>query len=265
MKKFCVPLLALVTIIVMSTPTIFYEVTAEELYVYPPTVQFSSGYGKIENGSIVFDRGDFNITWSEIPPDEQYTLTSGGKKIATVNVAATKADYRVDWQEQTFRFSSSGPFTLTGIPYGNRSIQVAFSIGGHQTLGSSTNPSSFSLTTTQRLNFLFEAPPAISVATPENRTYNNGTLPLNFSINGYYVKLCYSVDNLPKTEITGNTTLTELTSGNHSLVIYATDSFDNTVTSRNVYFTISAGGPFSTWVVAVLIMVIVAIAITSVL
>jgi hypothetical protein len=59
--------------------------------------------------------------------------------------------------------------------------------------------------------------------------------------------------------IAGNTTLTGLSYGYHSLVVYADDTFGNTVASKTIYFTIAQQGvnPLYLFPILVVIFVIV--------
>ena len=98
-------------------------------------------------------------------------------------------------------------------------------------------------------------PPTVSVSSPENdQTYTSGNVPLNFTVNrdGTQIsQLKYSIDQNSNTTINENTTLIELSSGNHTLTVTATDTNGNTGTSQTINFTIAqpkASVPeFPTW------------------
>jgi hypothetical protein len=66
----------------------------------------------------------------------------------------------------------------------------------------------------------------------------------------------YSIDNKANATISGNTTLTELSSGKHSLTIYSNDTAGNMGSSETIYFTVPES--FTT---TLLIAVVVAVAI----
>jgi nitrous oxidase accessory protein len=83
-------------------------------------------------------------------------------------------------------------------------------------------------------------PPVIAILSPENTTYNNTEVSLTFTINKPTSKILYILDNNDSAAITGNTTLTGLTSGNHSVVIYATDSAGNEAVPKTASFTVDA-------------------------
>jgi hypothetical protein len=58
------------------------------------------------------------------------------------------------------------------------------------------------------------------------------------------------LDGEATAEISGNTTLTGLSYGAHSLTVYATDASGNTGTSKTITFTIAEEPPFPTVLVA---------------
>jgi subtilisin family serine protease len=79
----------------------------------------------------------------------------------------------------------------------------------------------------------------ISILSPENKTYYTTSVPLTFVINEPTLWKSYSLDNKPNVTITGNTTLTGLSNGQHNIIIYAKDSFGNIGFSNKVYFSVS--------------------------
>jgi hypothetical protein len=80
--------------------------------------------------------------------------------------------------------------------------------------------------------------PTIQVISPENKTYSTNSVSLNFIIGEATALISYSLDGQANTTITGNTTLSTLPEGSHTILIYATDLASNTGTSETVYFTI---------------------------
>lgn len=90
------------------------------------------------------------------------------------------------------------------------------------------------------------APPRISISWPENVTYNHSNVTLAFSINESTSKISFSLDGQENVTITGNTTLTELSNGNHNVTVYATDEAGNTGTSETIFFSVDAPEPFPT-------------------
>jgi hypothetical protein len=87
--------------------------------------------------------------------------------------------------------------------------------------------------------------PAISILTIENKIYTSNTIPLNFSSSKAWSKISYSLNNKANITIAENTTLTGLTDGSYSLVIYANDTAGNTGKSETIFFTINTQPPSS--------------------
>jgi parallel beta-helix repeat protein len=78
--------------------------------------------------------------------------------------------------------------------------------------------------------------PLISIISPENQEYNETAVPLIFTVNKPAVWLSYSLDGSENVTVTGNTTLTGLSSGLHNVTVYAKDEFDNTGASETISF-----------------------------
>jgi ABC-type spermidine/putrescine transport system permease subunit I len=94
---------------------------------------------------------------------------------------------------------------------------------------------------------------------PENNgTYTETNVSLSFAVNKLVVWLGYSLDGQETVTVTGNTTLSGLSSGLHNVTVYARDEFENTGASETIYFTIEA--PFPTTLVAATVVAIVATA-----
>ena len=87
-------------------------------------------------------------------------------------------------------------------------------------------------------------PPEIYVTSPENMTYNaaNG-FSLNFTANKETLWIGYSLDSKTNMTITGNTTLTKLSDGSHTLIVYANDIYGNMGSSDTIYFSVDAFPP----------------------
>ncbi|MGB8276072.1 MAG: kelch repeat-containing protein [Alphaproteobacteria bacterium] len=88
------------------------------------------------------------------------------------------------------------------------------------------------------------AAPAISVLSPENRTYSTTGISLTFTIDEPASWIRYKLDDKTVAEIEGNTTLPELSCGSHNLKVYVTDAAGNTRASETITFTISKSEPF---------------------
>ncbi len=89
-------------------------------------------------------------------------------------------------------------------------------------------------------------PPVITVLSPQNVTYTQGEVSLNLSVSKPTSQIAYTLDGSEPVIITANTTITELTNGNHTVVIYATDLAGNEAAPKTVSFTVNVPQPQST-------------------
>jgi hypothetical protein len=81
------------------------------------------------------------------------------------------------------------------------------------------------------------AAPRVRVLSPMSaKTYNATTLPLNFTISESTAWLGYSLDGEAPVTITGNTTLSGLSDGTHTIVVQAEDNAGSTGASTPVTF-----------------------------
>lgn len=85
--------------------------------------------------------------------------------------------------------------------------------------------------------------PQISIQSLKGQNYETTDLPLNFTVNDPFCIPSYSLDGNQSVQIEGNTTLVGLTSGRHSIVMYAVDRAGNMGESETVYFTVLAAFP----------------------
>jgi hypothetical protein len=81
--------------------------------------------------------------------------------------------------------------------------------------------------------------PNLSILSPENKTYNTNTVPLVFTEDGSASSLKYCLDEQENVSITGETHLTKLSNGMHSIVVYANDTAGNTGASELLYFSVN--------------------------
>jgi N-acetylneuraminic acid mutarotase len=98
--------------------------------------------------------------------------------------------------------------------------------------------------------------PEITVVSPENTTYPSGNISLVFTLNKPASCMGYSLDGQDNITITGNITLSSLSSGLHNVTVYAKDELGNTGFSKTATFTIAE--PFPAVPVAVASVAVVA-------
>lgn len=105
----------------------------------------------------------------------------------------------------------------------------------------------------------------------ENQTYNTTDIPLNVTVDWNLSQVAYSLDGQNNVTIAGNTTLTELSVGAHTLAVYAWDEAGNIKANQTVNFTVAniissavqPSEPFPTiLIIGVLVASTVAIALT---
>jgi len=86
----------------------------------------------------------------------------------------------------------------------------------------------------------YGSPPAISIVSPENKTYTVNSVSLSFTVSETTTWVKYSLDGQENVTITGDRTLPDLSDGVHSITVYAQDTDGQTGTST-IYFTIAEG------------------------
>jgi hypothetical protein len=103
----------------------------------------------------------------------------------------------------------------------------------------------------------YGSPPAISIVSPENKTYAVNHVDLTFTVSEPTSWIGYSLDGEANVTIAGNTVLSGLSNGSHRLVVYANDMDEKTGASETIYFTIvQKSEPFPiTWIVAATAMI----------
>ena len=110
---------------------------------------------------------------------------------------------------------------------------------------------------------LYGSGPVVTVTSPGNTTYSVNSLALSYSVSEEASWVKYSLDGASNVTISGTTTLSDLSSGMHSIILYTEDMDGNQGTSGTIYFTISTGATseelFPTWIIAVIIIAVVAV------
>jgi hypothetical protein len=93
--------------------------------------------------------------------------------------------------------------------------------------------------------------PSILALSVENKTYTTSDVPLTLTVNEQVSQVTYSLDGQANVTVAGNTTLTGLSGGEHSVTVYATDTAGNTGASKATTFSVTVPEPFPTELVAV--------------
>jgi hypothetical protein len=92
---------------------------------------------------------------------------------------------------------------------------------------------------TASITFLVDAvPPSVTLLSPRNETYTTTQVSLSFTLSEKTDWVGYSLDEKPSITIAGNTTLTGLSYGLHSVTVYANDTIGREGNSETIYFSI---------------------------
>jgi len=116
----------------------------------------------------------------------------------------------------------------------------------------------------------YGSPPAVSIVSPENKTYTVNSVSLSFTVSETTSWIKYSLDGQANVTTTGDTTLPDLADGVHSVTVYAQDTDGQTGTSETIYFTIAKGAEIPTettqsmslsiiWIVVAIVAVVVVV------
>jgi len=100
-------------------------------------------------------------------------------------------------------------------------------------------------------------PPRISIQSPQNTTYITPNVPLDFTVNENISQSLYNLDNKGNQTISGNSTLTDLSNGEHKLTLYVADLAGNVADPKTITFSVDLPEPFPILLVAVSITVVV--------
>ena len=93
------------------------------------------------------------------------------------------------------------------------------------------------------VNFTVALPEPVIVS-PESLTYNESSVPLAFTLGTSPISwVGYSLDGNDNVTVAGNTTLTDLSNGEHNITVYANDTFGNAAASQTVNFTVAVPPP----------------------
>jgi len=99
-------------------------------------------------------------------------------------------------------------------------------------------------------------PPTVSILSPENKTYSVSDVLLTLTVSEPTSWIGYSLNGQMNITITGNITMSGLSDGSHSLIVYANDTAGNMGYSDLVYFSIEThpAAPFPMWIVAIIVI-----------
>ncbi len=161
---------------------------------------------------------------------ENMTYSTGDVVLTfTVDESISWSGYSLD---SGANVTITGNTTLTGLSDGSHNVVVY----SNDTVGNMavSNNVFFSVDT---------APPLVTVLSPENKTYATRDVVLTFAVNESTSWTGYSVDGWTNVTVAGNTTITALSEGVHSLVVYANDTVGNSGSSETAIFLVDVTPP----------------------
>jgi hypothetical protein len=131
------------------------------------------------------------------------------------------------------------------LSYGVHKLTVYALITGLGHAAPDPNSPLFTVTISSIVTVFIVEPPQMFVSIlslEQNKTYNTTSIPLDFNI-PEYTSASYNLDEQTNQTLSGNSTLTGLSDGTHSITAYATDTFGNTVSSGVFHFAIDTTPP----------------------
>ncbi len=176
-----------------------------------------------------------------------YSIDNGSPKGLTIPFSSIRHEFSSIYD--VFPISFQGTIAISNLSNGIHQLTL-FANGGCNI--DNINPTSWN-TSLAPINFSVynSPPPSIVTFSPKSGSYitNNvtlGSIPLNFSVDKTTSWKGYSLDNQGNVTLTGNSTLTGLAYGNHTLEIFANDTVGNMGASQTVNFSIEKPPPTET-------------------
>jgi len=147
----------------------------------------------------------------------------------TVSEPTSWTGYSLDGQANA---TISRNTTITGLPDGSHAL-IVYANDTAGNIGKS-NTVSFTVNTLA---------PYIEILSPHNKTYTTTSVDLNFTINRATSWIGYSLNWQANMTVPGNTTMSGLPDGSHTITVYANDTSGNMGQSDIVSFTIDTTAP----------------------
>lgn len=199
----------------------FIGVVRANPYYYKPIIKVisPSNYTNSSEVNLIVDVGVFfKYQWEEVKW-LNYTVDENTQIPLTTHwIGADKEDGGIQLFEAQDR--------LLGLSDGVHSILIQ---------GEST----FNTSITKTISFIVDTQkPVISFISPQNKTYTNNTVSMQFTVSESNLNMSYSLDNQLNTTMIGESILKQLSVGSHSLVVYAIDRAGNIGSTNIVYFSI---------------------------
>ena len=197
-----------------------------------------------------------------------------GETSANTNQGIDRVYYRGDWEESRhlvgYRTSYAATFAIPEfsinltVPEGKHEITIWAEGDGSYWVDDAAYESysgfrgriyGFDITGTGSVVFTVDTiSPTVSVFSVRNETYRTSEIPLNFTVNELVSQISYCLDGQENVAVLGNTTLTGLSNGEHSLTVYANDAAGNAGASETIIFSVEKSFPTEILIATVAIL-----------
>jgi len=163
----------------------------------------------------------------------------------TVNEVTSWIGYSLDGQDNV---TITGNIVLSGLSEGSHNVVVFATDSAGNTGASSTVQFTISIPPVDTTS------PIIVVTSPENTTYNTNKISLTFTVNEEPSLKSYSLDGKANVTVVDSIVLSNLSDGEHRLIMYAKDLTGNIGASKVIIFTIATENEELTqlWIVGVI-------------
>jgi N-acetylneuraminic acid mutarotase len=162
--------------------------------------------------------------------------------VFTVNEASNWTGYSLDGEENV---TVTGNFTLTDLSSGLHHVMVY------------ANDTAGNMGVSETIKFTIAL--VIHVLSPERRTYDTSSIPLNFTVNSASAQITYCLNGEKNSTVSGNTTLNGLGNGDYALTVYAKDEAGNVGASETILFTVDVPFPTTLVIVSVITVAVVCV------
>jgi hypothetical protein len=198
----------------------------------------SSGLGIISPTNTTYTHGSLSLKVMMV------SLVGGNSEISVTYSLDGKANVTVPivikGHEKSFQATITGSAALPELPEGSHNVTVYSEYALYRFTSQGIYYPKYSVWNHNTVYFTVDygVPPFISIMSPENKTYNQKDLLLNFTTNEKTSWIGYCLDQQANVTITGKKTLTELAEGSHSIVVYANDTAGSMGASETFFFTV---------------------------
>jgi hypothetical protein len=158
------------------------------------------------------------------------------------------------WAIKGYEVSRTFSISLEGAPEGTHTLEVTAVLVGSRQTNVTSDPvggvpvihyGGYKLIGSSAVKFTVDTTaPKVSILTLENKTYNSSDVMLNCTVDEAVSQVAYSLDGQDNMTISGNTTLNDLSTGEHYVAVYATDLAGHVGVSKTIFFNVAE--PFPT-------------------